>query len=184
VYKRQRELGQLFKSRGLDPLARWHAELVYMNNIRQAASVMRYQQLVMNPAAKRLTPYLTWVSMDDERVRPAHQAMHGYIAAIDHPIWKTWWPPSGHACRCMVEPINLAKARRMGLTGSEPRGPWPQFEGGDVQPDPGFVGAPDLGRVADTMEERARQLGEDAKTGGEDLAEAMRQLLTQLLLPK
>lgn len=178
-----RELEGLFTSRGLDPLARWHAELVYTNNVRQAAAAMRYSQLVGNPAAKRLTPYLVWVSMDDGKVRPEHQAMHRFIAPVDSPIWKTWWPPAGHGCRCMVEPINLAKARRMGLTGSEPVGPWPQFEGADVQPDAGFGGSPSLGAVAHRLEPRARQIEEDAKAGGEDLAEAMRQLLTQLLLP-
>lgn len=176
-----RELDTLFRTRGLDPLARWHAELIYMNNVRQAAAVMRYRQLVGNPAAKRLTPYLIYLSLDDGRVRPKHQAMHKHIAAVDHEIWKTWWTPAGHACRCTIETINLAKARRMGLTGSEPMGPWPQFEGANVMPDEGFGGMPDLGSVADTMETRARQLGEDARAGGEDVAEAMRQLLTQLL---
>lgn len=176
-----RELESVFKTRGMDPLARWHAELIYQNNVRQAAAVMRYQQLVGNPAAKRLIPYLIYLSLDDSRVRPKHKAMHGHIAAIDHEIWKTWWPPAGHACRCSVETINVAKARRMGLTGSEPAGPWPDFEGAPVMPDDGFASAPNLGTTADTMEARARQQEQDAKAGGEDVAEAMRQLLTQLL---
>ena len=133
----------LFAARGLDPLSNGLAELIYANTTRATGALMRYRQLVQNPAAKRLTPYLTWWSLDDGHVRPEHGAMHGYTAAIDHPIWETWWPPAGHNCRCYIGTVNLAKAKRQGLTGPEPTGPWPTLKGERVMPGAGFNGLTD-----------------------------------------
>jgi len=182
---------QIFTARGLTPLSRWHLELVYANNVRNAANLMRYQQLVLNPAARRLMPYLTWVTMEDDRVRPAHAAMHGHIAPPTAEIWKTWWPPAGHNCRCVVEGINVAKARRMGLTGAEPTGPWPVVVDAETGipspawPDDGFAGAPDLGQLSEELAERAAAAAEAAaeamEAAGESATPEQRDLLDALL---
>ncbi|HQP93133.1 MAG TPA: DUF935 family protein [Thermoanaerobaculia bacterium] len=182
---------QIFTSRGLTPLSRWHLELVYANNVRNAANLMRYQQLVFNPAARRLMPYLTWVTMGDDRVRPAHAAMHGYIAPPTAEIWKTWWPPAGHNCRCVVEGINVAKARRMGLTGAEPTGPWPMVVDEatglptPAWPDPGFAGAPELFGISQELGDRAAAAAEAAveaaEGAGEGASPEQRDLLDALL---
>ena len=182
---------QIFTSRGLTPLSRWHLELVYANNVRNAANLMRYQQLVLNPAARRLMPYLTWVTMEDDRVRPAHAAMHGYIAPPTAEIWKTWWPPAGHNCRCVVEGINVAKARRMGLTGAEPTGPWPMVVDEatglptPAWPDPGFAGAPELFGISQELGDRAAAAAEAAveaaEGAGEGASPEQRDLLDALL---
>jgi phage gp29-like protein len=175
------QLDALFERRGLTPLRRWHAELIFSNNVRNAAHLLRYQHLVLNPAAKRLTPYLRWVFIEDGRGRPEHELMSGHVAAIDHEIWKTWWPLAGHGCRCGIATINLAEARRLGYTGAEPLGPWPLFEGARVMPDEGFRGAPDLGALGAHLEARAGELlGDAGRSGNEDLAEALRQLFAQL----
>ena len=182
---------QIFTARGLTPLSRWHLELVYANNVRNAANLMRYQQLVLNPAARRLMPYLTWVTMEDDRVRPAHAAMHGYIAPPTAEIWKTWWPPAGHNCRCVVEGINVAKARRMGLTGAEPTGPWPMVVDEatglptPAWPDPGFAGAPELFGISQELGDRAAAAAEAAveaaEGAGEGASPEQRDLLDALL---
>lgn len=175
------ELDALFEKAGVAPLAPWHAALVYNNNVRSAMNLVRYYQTVLNPAARRLNPYLKWMSLDDGRVRPEHAAMSGYVAGVDHEIWKTWWPPAGHNCRCYILTINLAKARRLGYTGAEPIGPWPTFEGAHVLPDDGFRGAPDLGRQAEDNEQKARETYREAKqTGDVDLIQALLQLFLQL----
>lgn len=174
-------LDALFDARGLTHLSRHRAELVYTNATRTAASLMRYRQLVLNPAAKRLTPYLTWWSLDDGRVRPEHVLMHGYTAAIDHEIWKTWWPPAGHNCRCYIGTVNLAKARRLGYTGSEPMGSWPLFEGAPVLPDEGFRGIPSYPAVTRNMGSKAQDMVDKARSSGsEDLLQAILQLFAQL----
>lgn len=174
-------LDAVLAARGLDPIARWHAELIYANATRTAANLLRFQQLVLNPQARRLTPYLTWWSLDDGKVRPEHVLMHGHTAATDHPIWRTWWPPAGHNCRCYIGTVSLPEARRRGLVGAEPMGPWPTFEGQQVMPDPGFAGVLTMTRVADDMTRRAEDVVTQARAeGSPDFLEAILQLFAQL----
>ncbi len=91
-------------------------------------------------------PYLVWWTVGDDRVRQRplhnHAVMHGKVFAIDHPIWKTWWPPAGHNCRCYIGTIPSAEAQSLGYTGPEPTGPWPiaPDTGLPALPDPGFEG--------------------------------------------
>lgn len=173
----------LFKAKGLTPLAKWHIELVYANNVRQAMNLMRYQQLVLNPAARRLTPYLMWLVLH-RNTRPEHLVMDEYVAAIDHEIWRMWWPPAGHNCGCYIASITRAKARRLGYLGSEPMGPWPTFEGAPVLPDPGFRGAPGtvIKQVTDDLALRALDAVDGARaSGSDDFADAADQLASQLL---
>jgi phage gp29-like protein len=90
--------------------------------------------------------YLIWLTADDDRVRERplhnHAVMHGKVFAIDHPIWKTWWPPAGHNCRCRIEAVSAEEARAAGYVGPEPTGPWPiaPDTGLPALPDPGFEG--------------------------------------------
>jgi hypothetical protein len=109
--------------------------------------------------------------------------MHGYVAAIGHEIWQTWWYPAGHACRCSIGTVNRAEARRRGLTGAEPVGPWPIAPGTGTRalPDPGFRGAPNLETLSLDVEDRARAvLAEAERTGARDLLAALQQLFAVL----
>lgn len=188
-----REMDSLYGRLGLTPTSPHHAALVYANNVRQAAADARYRQTVGNPAAHRLLPYLIWWTLDDSKVRDGrkpqqnHSVMHGRIFAIGHEIWQVWWPIAGHNCRCGIGTINLAEARRRGLTGAEPTGAWPiNPETGDkALPDPGFRGRPNLEFVASQAVERARTLVEAAREregagGGHGLLDALRALFTAL----
>jgi phage gp29-like protein len=89
-------------------------------------------------------PYLIWLTQNDDRVRERphhnHAVMHGLVFAVDHPIWKTWWPPAGHNCRCEIAFITADEARARGYAGPEPTGPWPidPNTGLPALPDPGF----------------------------------------------
>ena len=87
--------------------------------------------------------YLVWWTANDDRVRQRplhnHAVMHGKVFAVDHPIWKTWWPPAGHNCRCFIGTISAAEAEDLGYTGPEPTGPWP------IAPDTGLPALPDPG---------------------------------------
>jgi phage gp29-like protein len=104
-------------------------------------------------ALARQIPYLVWLTQEDDLVRhrPLHNhvVMHGKVFAIDHPIWKTWWPPAGHNCRCSIGVITAAAAEAEDYTGPEPTGPWPiaPDTGLPALPDPGFSGAPDPAAV-------------------------------------
>jgi len=41
-----------------------------------------------------------YVTVGDDRVRPAHQAQDGVRMPKDAPYWQIWWPPNGFNCRC------------------------------------------------------------------------------------
>jgi phage gp29-like protein len=164
------QLDALYEAGGVTPTSSHHAGLVYGNNVRQAAGAVLYQQTVGNSQVHALIPYLFWWTLEDEKVRHRplhnHAVMHGHIAAIGHEIWKTWWYPAGHGCRCGVGTISRAEARRRGLVGAEPSGPWPLADGVRALPDPGFQSAPDLGAVARAVEDKADAQLEEAKADG------------------
>lgn len=52
---------------------------------------------------KDLYPNLRYVTVGDERVRAEHQKWDGTVLPIDHPWWKTHYPPNDWGCRCDVE---------------------------------------------------------------------------------
>jgi phage gp29-like protein len=179
-------LAEIYRRNGMDPTSDWHAQLVFANNVRQAEGAVRYAQVVRNPAAHRLIPYLQWVTVGDDRVRARpdhnHVVMDGEIFATGHEIWRTWWYPAGHGCRCLVATINRRRAERMGLVGAEPTGPWPLADTGRALPDPGFQAAPDLGTAAqDVVFRQLLPILEQAQeTGDTSLLAALRQLLDLL----
>jgi hypothetical protein len=124
--------------------------------------------------------------MGDDRVRQRpyhnHAVMHYRVFAIDHPIWKTWWPPAGHNCRCGIGTLTVAEARSLGYVGSEPTGPWPTAPGtgGLALPDPGFHGAPVLTTAAEDLTAQTRRIFRDAQTQGGDLLAAVTRLFAAL----
>lgn len=181
------ETGRLFEQQGSVPLADWHARLVWQNAVRTASHAAQWERTVGNPAAHRLFPYLRVTTAADDAVRDRarhnHQIVHGFVAAIGHPFWETWWPIFGHACRCYVNVITRSQAARLGYTGAEPVGPWPTDPrtGAPAQPDPGFAGAPTFDRLASDEESRlADYVRSTDATGSADLRAALDLLLRAL----
>jgi|GEM_PF-3040869 len=78
-------------------LARLH--LIYDTNTRQAAARGQWERI---QRAKASHPYLVFLTMDDERVRPLHASWHGLALPVDHPFWLSHFPPCGWRCRCRV----------------------------------------------------------------------------------
>jgi hypothetical protein len=180
----QTSLRHVYEIHGLLPATPHHADLILANNVQQAAHAVRYEQTVGNPAAIRQIPYLFWWTMADDRVRQRplhnHAVMHNRVFAIDHPIWKTWWTPAGHNCRCGIGTLTVEEALALGYTGSEPTGPWPTAPGtgGPALPDPGFQRTPNLATTAADLTAQARDLHRNAQ--GQDLQSALTHLLTNL----
>lgn len=59
---------------------------------------------------KDLYPNLRYDAVNDDRTRQKHKDWDGFVAPIDHPIWKTLYPPNDWGCRCDVvqtdEPVS------------------------------------------------------------------------------
>lgn len=123
----------LFDKMGLDQADPWHLENVFRTNIQTAYSAGQYEKL-QDPAVADMFPYYRYSAVRDTRSRPAHLAMHGFVAAKDDPIWDEWWPPNGYSCRCGVIAINKYKAKRENIVPTSER---PPFE-----PDRGFARNP------------------------------------------
>lgn len=90
----------------------WHSELVFRRLSMEAYAAGRWEQI---QRLKQRRPYLRYVTAGDHRVRDAHRAWHGVILHVDHPWWKTHYPPNGWNCRCHVQQLSERDLRRYNL---------------------------------------------------------------------
>lgn len=59
-------------------------------------------------------PYLRYVATLDSRTRPDHAQWHGTVLPVDHPWWRTHFPPNGWHCRCTVMQLGERDLERYG----------------------------------------------------------------------
>lgn len=90
----------------------WRSRLIFEMNTRMAYSSGRWQQAQRLKATR---PYVRYVDVHDARTRPEHYAWHDIILPIDHPWWKTHWPPNGWNCRCHAQSLSERDLKRFGL---------------------------------------------------------------------
>ncbi|HWQ10704.1 MAG TPA: phage minor head protein, partial [Holophaga sp.] len=81
------------------PLTPSRLQLIYDANLRVSYSASQWQRI---QTLKKRKPYLFYSTMKDARVRPLHREWEGICLPVDHPWWKTHFPPNGWRCRCMV----------------------------------------------------------------------------------
>lgn len=74
-------------------------DLIFRQNVMTAHAAGRWQR---QQEAKKERPYLRYSAIMDGRTRPAHRALDGMVFPADDPFWKTFYPPNGFRCRCMV----------------------------------------------------------------------------------
>lgn len=58
---------------------------------------------------KKTPPYLEYVTMKDNRVRPAHILLDGIIKQKGDNFWNTFMPPNGWMCRCKVKSYSVGE---------------------------------------------------------------------------
>ena len=83
---------------------------IYDTNMRTANAAARYRQQAANADAR---PFWQYISMDDDRVRPSHRAMHNRVFRHDDPIWQTHYPPNGFNCRCRIRALTERQAAEL-----------------------------------------------------------------------
>jgi len=74
-------------------------KLIFDTNTRMAAAAGQWQRIARN---KSTHPYIRYITQRDEKVRHAHRAWDNLTLPVDHPFWKTHFPPNGWRCRCRV----------------------------------------------------------------------------------
>lgn len=108
----QSQCADIFGALGWTGKGAYRAELVYRNAMQSAYMAGQYMQLW---ADRDIFPYWRYVAIRDERTRPRHRAMHGKVWPAGHAIWRIWWPPNGHNCRCSVIGMTPEDMAELGL---------------------------------------------------------------------
>jgi SPP1 gp7 family putative phage head morphogenesis protein len=106
-------------------LDRNRLELIFRMQAQTSYSAGHWRRFDENVDTR---PFLMYSAVNDERTRPAHRAMSGYIARKDDAVWQEWTPPVGFNCRCSLLDLTTEQAQARGFPTARP----------DVQPDPGF----------------------------------------------
>ncbi|URI06635.1 phage minor head protein [Aquincola tertiaricarbonis] len=90
--------------------------LIYDVNLGQAYEAGQWQRA---QATKERFPYLQYVTMGDEAVRPLHAAWNGTVLPVDHPWWDTHHPKNGWRCRCRTVQLSQRQVDRLQGAGVE-----------------------------------------------------------------
>lgn len=89
---------------------------IFRVNLNSARAAGRWERIERR--AKK-SPYLIYVHAGDNRVRAQHKLWGDpatrIILPVDHPFWKTHYPPNGWNCRCIVRQVDARYLTRRGL---------------------------------------------------------------------
>lgn len=126
--------GSLRRIAGTSGIGNAHAETIYRNAFQSARQAAMREEFRAPDLSRWIVAY-EYLTMDDDRVREEHAAMHGVVFDADDPRLQLWWPPNGHNCRCMVLPIDRLQAQSASfrITENVP----------SVRPDDGWEGPPE-----------------------------------------
>lgn len=91
----------------------WRSRVIYETNMRQAFMNAKWQRFWAN---RVMRPFLRYVGILDDRIRPLHRSWHNMVLPITDPWWDTHYPMNGWGCRCDVQSLNEAGVKRLGLT--------------------------------------------------------------------
>lgn len=118
------------KESGIE-LSPHHLDNIFRTNVQNAYAHGIWTQQQENKANR---PYLRYSSLSDSRVRPSHLALNNIIRHIDDSFWLTHYVPNGFNCRCAIDSLTEAQAKREGITADENLP--------DTQPDNGWTTGP------------------------------------------
>ncbi|MFC6499598.1 phage minor head protein [Gemmobacter lanyuensis] len=91
----------------------WRTKVIWKTNISTSYAAGRWAQL----KAKGFK-YLVYRHSGAEHPRLDHLAWDGLVLPIDHPFWKTHFPPNGWGCGCSVRGAMTPELAR--LLGGDP----------------------------------------------------------------
>lgn len=76
-----------------------HLQAEHETANQSAQHAVNWQQYERN---KKQYPNLKYMTQQDDRVRPEHQALQGIVAPVGSDFWNKYYPPNGWRCRCYV----------------------------------------------------------------------------------
>lgn len=81
-----------------------HLETVFRTNQASVYNSARFENFIRD----RNIAAMEYRAVLDDRTRPEHEGLDGFIAPKDAPIWGSIYPPNGYNCRCTVVPVTIA----------------------------------------------------------------------------
>lgn len=96
----------------LQKLSEARLETVYRTNTHNVYN----QSTRYNAATSRVTPYLMYTAVNDERTQPEHMELDGTIKRADSVFWDKFTPPLRYNCRCGTIPLSKEDAEEMGIS--------------------------------------------------------------------
>lgn len=106
----KKQLGPLIREHGW---TNYRLDTIFRTNLQTAYAAGRYAQM---QSAKEYLPYWEYFTVGDDRVRPGHAALDGFVFPADHEFWDSNYPPNGYKCRCGVRAVSGREVERLGLT--------------------------------------------------------------------
>lgn len=86
-------------------------QTIFDVNMRVSFAQGRWEQ---QQSVKEDFPYLRYEGILDSLIRMLHRSWHGTILPMDHPWWKTHYPPNGWHCRCDAVAVSEDDLERNG----------------------------------------------------------------------
>ena len=65
-------------------------------------------------------PNLEYRAVMDSKTRDEHRRLNGTILPINHPFWKSYYPPNGWGCRCSVVQTDKKRFKPDSIAGVKP----------------------------------------------------------------
>lgn len=90
----------------------WRSRTIYETNMRQTFLAAKWERFWQNRKSK---PWLRYVGILDDRIRPLHRQWHNTVLLITDPWWDTHYPMNGWGCRCDVEALDDYWLKRLNL---------------------------------------------------------------------
>ncbi|PWE52146.1 hypothetical protein DEM27_32625 [Metarhizobium album] len=85
-------------------------KLIFWSNANSARSAGQWERA---QRTKKALPYILYVRTTSGDPRPEHLAWVGLILPVDHPFWRSHWPPNGWQCKCQIRQISAREAERL-----------------------------------------------------------------------
>lgn len=147
-------------------------QIIFDANMRVSYAAGHWSNFERNKSTR---PYLRYVTMHDDVVRPEHAARHNLVLPVDHPYWNKWAAPCGWRCRCTMQSLSEREIRQLQAEGEilifEPPAdvlvPWTNKRTGEVRQipkgiDPGWDHNPGKsGFMATEVQIQAKNAGRD-----------------------
>lgn len=92
-------------------------KLIYDTNTRMAYSAGLWERMERN---RKTHPYVRYITLRDDKVRPAHRAWDGVTLPLDDAFWSTHYPPNGWRCRCRAVAVSRRDYERGVTPGGAP----------------------------------------------------------------